>query len=73
MAGEGDKSPLDIKVHGNDIEKALKALKRQLQKEGLFKEIKKRSFYEKPSEKEKRKQMEARKKRMKAQRFKRNA
>ena len=70
---EGDKSPLDIKVYGNDIEKALKALKRQLQKEGLFKEIKKRSFYEKPSEKEKRKQMEARKKRLKAQRFKRPA
>ncbi|MCL4536715.1 MAG: 30S ribosomal protein S21 [Nitrospirae bacterium] len=60
---------MDIKVYGNDIEKALKALKRQLQKEGLFKEIKKRSFYEKPSEKEKRKQREARKKRIKALRF----
>jgi small subunit ribosomal protein S21 len=60
---------LDIKVYGNDIEKALKALKRQLQKEGLFKEIKKRSFYEKPSEKEKRKQREAKKKRIKALRF----
>ncbi|WP_442891717.1 30S ribosomal protein S21 [Dissulfurispira sp.] len=60
---------MDIKVYGNDIEKALKALKRQIQKEGLFKEIKKRSFYEKPSEKEKRKQREARKKRIKALRF----
>jgi small subunit ribosomal protein S21 len=62
---------LDIKVFGNDIEKALKTLKRQLQKEGLFKEIKQRSFFEKPSEKEKRKQREARKKRMKSLRFKR--
>jgi len=62
---------LDIKVHGNDIEKALKSLKRQLQKEGLFKEIKQRSFFEKPSEKEKRKRREAKKKRMKALRFKR--
>ncbi len=53
---------MNVKVYGNDIEKALKVLKRQLQKEGLFKEIKKRSFYEKPSEKEKRKQREARKK-----------
>jgi small subunit ribosomal protein S21 len=61
---------LDIKVYGNDIEKALKSLKRQLQKEGLFKEIKQRSFFEKPSVKEKRKQREARKKRMKALRFK---
>ncbi len=61
---------MNIKVYGNDIEKALKALKRQLQREALFKEIKKRSFYEKPSEKKKRKQREARKKRMKALRFK---
>lgn len=60
---------MEIKVHGNDIEGALRALKRQLQKDGLFREIKKRSFYEKPSEKEKRKQRDARKKRMKALRF----
>jgi small subunit ribosomal protein S21 len=57
---------LDIKVYGNDVEKALKSLKRQLQKDGLFKEIKTRSFYEKPSVKEKRKQRDARKKRLKA-------
>jgi small subunit ribosomal protein S21 len=57
---------LDIKVHGNDVEKALKSLKRQLQKEGLFKEIKQRSFYEKPSVKEKRKKREAARKRAKA-------
>jgi small subunit ribosomal protein S21 len=61
---------LEIKVYGNDIEKALKILKRQLQKEALFKEVKKRSFYEKPSEKKKRKQIEARKKRIKALRLK---
>jgi len=60
---------LEIKVNGNDIERALKILKRELQKDGLFREIKKRSFYEKPSEKEKRKQREARKKRSKALRF----
>jgi small subunit ribosomal protein S21 len=62
---------LEIKVHGNDVERALKILKRELQKEGLFKEIKQRSFYEKPSVKEKRKQREAQKKRRKALRFKR--
>ncbi|MCX5720267.1 MAG: 30S ribosomal protein S21 [Nitrospirae bacterium] len=62
---------MDIKVYGNDIERALKTLKRELQKEGLLKEIKQRSFYEKPSEKEKRKQKEARKKRMKSLRFNR--
>jgi len=58
-----------IKVYDNQIEKALKALKRQLAKEGLLKELKRRSFYEKPSVKRKRKQKEARKKRMKAQRY----
>ncbi|HLC16435.1 MAG TPA: 30S ribosomal protein S21 [Thermodesulfovibrionia bacterium] len=60
---------MEIKVEGNDIEKALKALKRQIQKEGLLKELKKRTFYEKPSEKEKRKQREAMKKRLKSLRY----
>ena len=60
-----------IKVYENDVEKALKVLKRQVQKEGLFKEIKMRRFYEKPSIKKKRKQREAKRKRMKALRFKR--
>jgi small subunit ribosomal protein S21 len=64
---------LDIKVYANDVEKALKSLKRQLQKDGLFKEIKQRSFYEKPSVKAKRKRREALKKRLKAQRFKKTA
>lgn len=62
---------MDVKVYVNDLEKALKSLKRQLQKDGLFKEVKKRSYYEKPSVKEKRKRREALKKRLKAQRFKR--
>lgn len=61
---------MEIRVNGNDVERALKILKRELQKEGLFKEIKQRGYYEKPSEKEKRKRREARKKRMKALRFK---
>jgi len=64
---------LDIKVYDNNLEKALKSLKRQLQKEGLFKEVKQRSFYEKPSVKEKRKRREALKKRLKAQRTRRSS
>jgi small subunit ribosomal protein S21 len=62
---------LEVRVYDGNIEKAIKVLKRQLQKEGLFREIKNRSFYEKPSEKEKRKRIEARKKRIKAMKFKR--
>ncbi len=61
---------MEIKVRGSDIENALKSLKRQLQKDGLFREIKQRSFYEKPSVKEKRKRREALRKRLKAQKYK---
>jgi small subunit ribosomal protein S21 len=68
--GEGD-NYLEVKVYGNDIEKALKALKRQIQKDGLLKEIKKRKYYEKPSVKEKRKRKEALEKRLKAMKYKR--
>jgi small subunit ribosomal protein S21 len=63
---------LDIKVYENDVEKALKHLKRLIQKEGLFKEIRLRRYYEKPSIKKKRKQREARKKRMRALKFRKN-
>jgi len=62
---------LTIYVHGNDIERALRDLKHTLQREGLFKELKRRRFYEKPSVKKKRKQLEAERRRRKALRFKR--
>ncbi|MFZ3208628.1 MAG: 30S ribosomal protein S21 [Geobacteraceae bacterium] len=61
-----------ITVHGSDIEMALRDLKRTLQREGLFKELKRRRFYEKPSVKKKRKQVEAERRRRKALRFKRH-
>ena len=61
---------MDVHVDDGNIEKAIKALKRMLQKEGILKEVKKRSFYEKPSERERRKQREARKRRLKAERRK---
>lgn len=46
----------------HNIEKAMKILKRKLIKEGLFKELKSRRYYEKPSERRKRKVKEAMKK-----------
>jgi small subunit ribosomal protein S21 len=55
-----------IKVYNNELEQALKVLKRQLLKEGLFKELKRRSSYEKPSERKKRKNAEATKRIRKA-------
>jgi small subunit ribosomal protein S21 len=56
---------LEVRVQDGQVEKALKILKRQMAKEGLLKELKKRKYYEKPSVKKKRKQQEARKKRTK--------
>jgi len=53
------------------MERAIRDLKRNLQKEGFFKEIKKRRHYEKPSVKKKRKQAEAARRRRKAMRFRR--
>ncbi len=61
---------MEIKVLANDVDRALKTLKNKLQKEGLFREIKNRKYYEKPSVKKKRKQAEARKRKAKASRFK---
>lgn len=46
--------------HG--VEKAIKILKRKLIKEGLFKELKARRYYSKPSEEKKRKLKESLKK-----------
>jgi small subunit ribosomal protein S21 len=55
-----------IEVFDNQVEPALKALKKQMLKEGLFQEMKRRAHYEKPSVKRKRKQAQARKKRRRA-------
>jgi small subunit ribosomal protein S21 len=57
-----------IEVVDNQIEAALKALKKQMLKDGLFQEMKRHAYYEKPSIKRKRKQAQARKKRRKAMR-----
>jgi small subunit ribosomal protein S21 len=57
-----------IVVVDNQIEPALKALKKQMIKDGLFREMKRRAAYEKPSVKRKRKRAAAQKKRRKAMR-----
>ena len=57
---------MKIDVRDNQIEPALKALKKLMLKDGLFQEMKRRAHYEKPSVKRKRKQALARKKLRKA-------
>ncbi len=59
---------MKVVVRNNNVDRALKILKRHLQSEGFYKELRKRSFYEKPSDKRKRKLKEARKKMRKAMR-----
>ena len=45
---------IKIEVKDNNIEQALRILKRKLQRDGFFKVIKLKNTYEKPSEKKKR-------------------
>jgi len=48
-----------IIVRDNNVEQALRALKKKLQREGVFREMKLRNYYEKPSEKKARQKAEA--------------
>ena len=57
-----------VEVQDDNLEKALKALKKKMQLDGLQKELKMRRFYEKPSVKRRRKMQEAERRRRKARR-----
>ena len=48
-----------VKVYDNDIEKAMRVLKKKIQNDGLFKRLKLKKSYEKPSEFRRRKMREA--------------
>lgn len=50
---------IEVKVIDNDIEKAMRILKKKIQNDGLFKRLKLKKSYEKPSEHRRRKQREA--------------
>jgi len=56
---------MEIRVQSQNIEKALRDLKKKIQVDGLMGELKKRRHYEKPSVKKKNKQIEAEKRRRK--------
>jgi len=42
---------LKVLVRDNNIDQALRVLKKKMQREGVFREMKRRRSYEKPSEK----------------------
>ncbi|MDY6989517.1 MAG: 30S ribosomal protein S21 [Thermodesulfobacteriota bacterium] len=54
-----DFSNLEVRVVGNDLEKAMRVLKRKLQKDGVFRRLKAKRSYEKPSDCRRRKRRES--------------
>ena len=50
---------VSVSVRDNNVDQALKVLKKKMQREGLFREMKLRRHYEKPSENKAREQSEA--------------
>ena len=50
---------VQVIVRDNNVDQALKALKKRMQREGVFREMKLRRNFEKPSEKKAREKAEA--------------
>ncbi len=50
---------MQVFVRDNNVDQALRALKKKMQREGVFREMKRRRFYEKPSERTTREKGEA--------------
>jgi len=57
--GQEGRLRLQVVVRDNNVDQALRALKKKLQREGVFREMKLRNYYEKPSEKKARQKAEA--------------
>ena len=56
----GERQPsVQVSVRDNNVDQALQALKKKMQREGIFREMKLRRSYEKPSERKAREKAEA--------------
>jgi small subunit ribosomal protein S21 len=62
---------LQVSVRDNNVDQALRALKKKLQREGVFREMKLRRYYEKPSEKMAREKAESQRRQRKVERKRR--
>lgn len=51
---------MQVTVQDNNVEKAIKLLKRKLTKEGVFRQLKEKRWHEKPSDAKRRKERQAR-------------
>ena len=56
---EGGVALVQVVVRDNNVDQALRALKKKMQREGSFRELKLRRSYEKPSERKARERAEA--------------
>jgi small subunit ribosomal protein S21 len=59
LAGKVVTPKMQVSVRDNNVDQALRALKKKLQREGVFREMKLRQHFEKPSEERARKKAEA--------------
>src|SRR4029079_11166006 len=50
---------MQVLVRDNNVDQAIRILKKKMQREGLFREMKRRSAYEQPSERKSREKAEA--------------
>ncbi len=50
---------MQVLVRDNNVDQALRALKKKMQREGIFREMKLRNYFEKPSERKAREKAEA--------------
>jgi small subunit ribosomal protein S21 len=50
---------MQVLVRDNNVDQALKVLKKKMQREGVFRELKRKKYYEKPSERKAREKGEA--------------
>jgi small subunit ribosomal protein S21 len=57
--GEEESGFVRIDVYDNNVDQAIRVLKKKMIREGMFREMKKRKFFEKPSERKRRKKAEA--------------
>jgi small subunit ribosomal protein S21 len=59
FAAPREENQLQVLVRDNNVEQALRVLKRKMQREGVFREMRQRRAYEKPSERKAREKSEA--------------
>ena len=57
--GKETERPVQVLVRDNNVDQALRVLKKKMQREGVFREMKLRRNYEKPSERRAREKAEA--------------